>query len=511
MTGRAKSDAGASLFILLGLSLDRASAQPLSDQLSEQIASAIAGGRLAAGTPMPSTRILADELDCSRNTVKAAFEKLIAEGYLVGVARMNTVVAERAPDSYFFAERPILPAEVPTPASSILSSRGVRISTHRRARCAQSARPFELGHPESEEFPFDVWVDLYRSHWSKPRRVVIDSADPRGYLPLRSAIAQYLSTMRGLTCDAEDVIVTGGGFHAMDLCMRLAMQPGDAIWIEEATAREVYAMVEANGLVPVDVPIDEQGMIVSEGIRRAPHARMAIVTPAHQHPLGMTMSLQRRRELLDWAAAANAWVLEDDYDGEFRYTGTPLATLKSLDRDGRVIYIGTFSKSIFPSLRMGYMVMHPGLVNDFSSARDAIDNHPSILEQPVMASFIGRGHFATHLRRMRQVYRERQSALLASMREHLTGLIEIQPDVTGLHLLGFMTPRLLNRMSLDALVAKAAKAGIILVPLKNFYRDGRDSAGLVFGFSSLPLEVIRDAVETLAALVNAPAAANGTS
>jgi GntR family transcriptional regulator/MocR family aminotransferase len=293
--------------------------------------------------------------------------------------------------------------------------------------------------------------------------------------------------------------------------MRLAMQPGDAIWIEEATAREVYAMVEANGLVPVDVPIDEQGMIVSEGIRRAPHARMAIVTPAHQHPLGMTMSLQRRRELLDWAAAANAWVLEDDYDGEFRYTGTPLATLKSLDRDGRVIYIGTFSKSIFPSLRMGYMVMHPGLVNDFSSARDAIDNHPSILEQPVMASFIGRGHFATHLRRMRQVYRERQSALLASMREHLTGLIEIQPDVTGLHLLGFMTPRLLNRMSLDALVAKAAKAGIILVPLKNFYRDGRDSAGLVFGFSSLPLEVIRDAVETLAALVNAPAAANGTS
>ena len=509
MPRSSKSDAGASLFILLGLSLDRGSSQPMSEQLSEQIAAAISRGSLAAGTPMPSSRVLADELGCSRNTVKAAFETLIAEGYLVGVARMNTVVAERAPDSYFFAERAALPAEVSPPTPAILSTRGARISTHRRPRCSQSGRPFEAGHPESEEFPFEIWVDLYRSHWAKPRRVIIDSADPRGYLPLRSSIAQYLSTMRGLTCDAEDVIVTGGGFHGMDLFMRLALQPGDAVWIEEATAREIYALVEANGLVAVDVPIDEQGMVVAEGIRRAPHARMAIVTPAHQHPLGMTMSLPRRQELLDWAARSNAWVLEDDYDGEFRYTGTPLATLKSLDRNGRVIYIGTFSKSIFPSLRMGYMVMNPGLVGDFSSARDAIDLFPSMLEQPVMASFIGRGHFATHLRRMRQVYRERQSVLLTAMREQLGGLIEIQPDVTGLHLLGFMTPKLLGRMSVDALLAKAAKAGIVLVPLKNFYRDGRDSAGLLFGFSSLPVATIRDAVETLAALIAAAPAANG--
>lgn len=450
--------------------------------------------------------MFASELGCSRNTVKASFEKLIAEGYLVGVARMNTVVAERLPDSYFFAERPTGTAEAPLPSATILSSRGARISKQRRQRCAQSARPFEVGHPESEEFPFDVWTDLYRSHWSKPRRVVIDSADPRGYLPLRAAIAQYLSSMRGLTCDADDVIVTGGGFHGMDLFMRLALEPGDAVWIEEATAREVYAMVEANGLVPIDVPIDEQGMVVSEGIRRAPHARVAIVTPAHQHPLGMTMSLARRRELLTWAAESKAWILEDDYDGEFRYTGTPLATLKSLDQEGRVVYVGTFSKSIFPSLRMGYMVMNAALVNDFCSARDAIDNHPSILEQPVMASFIGRGHFATHLRRMRQVYRERQAALLTAMQERLSGLIDIRPDVTGLHLLGFMTPQLLARISLDALVAKAAKAGIILVPLKHFYRDGRDSAGLVFGFSSLPVPMIRDAVEMLAALIVAASA-----
>ena len=505
MSARPAGDAGASLFILLGLSLDRGSEQPLADQLSAQIAAAISRGGLAAGTPMPSTRILASELNCSRNTVKAAFEKLIAEGYLVGVARMNTVVAERIPDSYFFAEAPTASKEAPVPKAktTILSARGLRISRHRRQRCPQSARPFEVGHPESGEFPFAIWTDLYRSHWSDPRRVVVDSADPRGYLPLRAAIAQYLSTMRGLACDADDVIVTGGGFHGMDLFMRLALEPGDAVWIEEATAREVYAMVEANGLVPVDVPIDEQGMIVSEGIRRAPHARMAIVTPAHQHPLGMTMSLARRRELLQWAATAQSWVLEDDYDGEFRYTGTPLATLKSLDQDGRVVYIGTFSKSIFPSLRMGYMVMNPGLVTDFSAARDAIDNHPSILEQPVMASFIGRGHFATHLRRMRQVYRERQGALLVAARECLSGSIEIQPDVTGLHLLGFMTPQLLGRISLDALVTKAAKAGIILVPLKDFYRDGRDSAGLLFGFSSLPVELIRDAVETLAALIAA--------
>lgn len=509
MSRSSKSDAGASSFILFGLSLDRHSSQPMSEQLRAQIAAAISRGSLAAGTPMPSSRVLADELGCSRNTVKAAFEELIAEGYLVGVARMNTVVAERAPDSYFFAEPAALPGEVRPAASVILSTRGARISTYLRPRCPQSARPFEVGHPETEDFPFEVWVDLYRSHWANPRRALIDSADPRGYLPLRASIAQYLSTMRGLTCDAEDVIVTGGGFHGMDLFMRLALQPGDAVWIEQATAREIYALLEANGLVAVDVPIDEQGMVVAEGIRRAPHARMAIVTPAHQHPLGMAMSLTRRQELLEWAARSQAWVLEDDYDGEFRYTGTPLATLKSLDQHGRVIYIGTFSKSIFPSLRMGYMVMNPALVGDFSSARDAIDNHPSILEQPVMASFISRGHFATHLRRMRQVYRERQSALLMAMREQLGGLIEIQPDVTGLHLLGFMTPRLLGRMSVDALVAKAAKAGIILVPLQNFYRDGRDSAGLLFGFSSLPVDVIRDAVETLAALIAAAPAAGG--
>lgn len=509
MSRSSRGDAGTSSFILLGLSVDRDSSKPMSKQLSEQIAAAISRGSLAAGTPMPSSRVLADELGCSRNTVKAAFEELIAEGYLVGVARMNTVVAERAPDSYFFAERTILPAEVRPPTPAILSTRGARISTHLRPRCSQSARPFEVGHPESEDFPFEVWVDLYRSHWAKPRRALIDSADPRGYLPLRASIAQYLSTMRGLTCDAEDVIVTGGGFHGMDLFMRLALQPGDAVWIEQATAREIYALVEANGLVAVDVPIDEQGMVVAEGIRRSPHARMAIVTPAHQHPLGMAMSLTRRQELLEWASRSHAWVLEDDYDGEFRYTGTPLATLKSLDQAGRVIYVGTFSKSIFPSLRMGYMVMNAGLVSDFSSARDAIDNHPSILEQPVMASFISRGHFATHLRRMRQVYRERQSALLLAMREQLSGLIEIQPDVTGLHLLGFMTPKLLGRMSVDTLVAKAANAGIILVPLKNFYRDGRDSAGLLFGFSSLPVGVIRDAVETLAALIAAAPAAGG--
>ncbi|WP_027893825.1 PLP-dependent aminotransferase family protein [Calidithermus chliarophilus] len=471
----------------LSLALEPAGAEPLYRQLYGALKQAILDGQLPPGTPLPSTRVLAAEHRLSRNTVLAAFEQLEAEGYIQSFPRAATCVA-------------CLPApeEAPRPASRTPRSpsrRGLEL-LGRADRLAQQGRPplraFAVGQPSLEDFPRELWARLLAR---QARR--LDHAgpfSPLGYGPLREAIAEYLATGRGLRCSAEQVVVTAGSQHALTLAARVLLDVGQQAWVEEpgyVGAHRAFAGAEVE-MVPV--PVDGEGLAVQAGRRLAPQARLAYVTPSHQFPLGMTLSLGRRLELLRWASEADAWVLEDDYDSEFRYAGRPLASLASLDREGRVIYVGTFSKVMLPGLRLGYVVVPPDLVEAFAAALVSSVGYAPRLEQMALAEFITQGHFFRHLRRMRQLYARRQECLLELAEKHLRGLLELVPRESGMHLVGWLPPGLDDRTARRRALAE----GVSLEALSDFALAPLSRKALLLGYAAAGEAQLREGVLRLA-------------
>ena len=359
--------------------------------------------------------------------------------------------------------------------------------------------PFSPGVPDLAQFPFDVWARLLGRTWRNPPPDRLWHAEPAGFLPLRQAIAQYLGAVRGLNCAAEQVIVTSGAQQALDLVARALLDPGDRVWIEEPGYPGLPGPLIAAGAELVPLPVDGEGLSLAAGLKRAPAARMACITPSHQYPLGTVMSLGRRLALLDWAAEREAWILEDDYDSEYRYAGKPLAALQGLDRRGRVIYVGSFSKVLFSALRLGYMVVPEALVEPMARVRAALDDHPSLTAQPALAAFIEEGHFAAHVRRMRTLYAARQDALLTAAEKHLGGLLELAPDEAGLHLVAGLAPDLASRLSDREVVETAAAAGVALVALSGYYRGRATRQGLLLGYAAYNEREIAAAVRKLAA------------
>lgn len=472
------------------VAVNKRARKSLYRQVYDAYRGAIVDGSLCPGQRIPSTRVQALEIGISRTPVLNAYEQLLAEGYFESRVGSGTVVSRS------LAERVTV---FPATSASAKRARPRRVSK----RCSISSTREDLHrrlHVESsvgsqvafEHFPLRIWNRLVTRHSRNLQADFLDYGDPIGLKELREAIAAYLRTARSVHCEAEQILIVSGSQQGLEISARVLLDPGDRVWMEEpcyAFARSVFAY---NGCRIVPVPVDAEGLNVIAGMKKCRNARAALVTPSHQFPLGTTMTASRRLQLLDWAERNGSWILEDDYDSEFRYEGMPVASLQGLDRNSRVIYIGTFSKVLFPALRLGYVVIPADLVERFLAVRLAMDICPASFPQMVLADFIREGHFSRHIRRMRAVYAERRSALIESIHKELGPAAEIQGAEAGMHL-----SIILKGISDREIAARAARQGTSLVPLSLLYTGKPTRQGFILGFGSTTVKEIPDAVHKL--------------
>ena len=459
------------------IGIDRSDREPIQSQIARQFRTLVLSGRLKPQTRLPSTRALSEELNVARATVVEAYEQLLSEGYLETRSGSGTRVAAELPESLLkpAAAKPDRP-HAPRPAA-------------RR----QPARPFRSGLVDWENFPHDEWGRLLGRFWRNPPLALLEHNDAFGWMPLREAIARHLFEWRGISCSAEQVIVTAGGLDAFDLIGRAVLAPGDGIWIGEPVyppARRIFAK---GGVDAIAVPGDDEGLVVAHGVERAGDARAAFVTPARQYPTGVTMPLARRLELLDWAAAVDAIVIEDDYDSEYRYVGRPLPALMSLDKRARVIYTGTFSKVFSPIVRLGYIVVPKALSPRFREERLSHGAPPSLMAQPALADFMTSGDFAIHIRRMRRIYAARRRELIEALKPGDGTLYRIDASPAGLMLL----LRLPEQVDDEAAAARLAELGIETQSLSSHYAGRRRQPGLLLSFAGFSGEDLRKSAARL--------------
>lgn len=483
----------------LWLDIDRSSTKSLIRQVADGLRSAILRGRLLPGSRLTGARELAVSLSISRTTVDAAVAQLIAEGYLYGRQRSGTYVVRGLPDRFLsVGSAPTAPLAPGLARPPRLSSRGVRMATPsgdvRRTRAR--VVPFALGIPALDAFPWRVWAQLTARFWRNFPRETLLYGDAAGYAPLREAVAQHVHKARGIDCSAEQVFVVEGSQQGLDLATRLVLDPGDEAWVEDPGYIGARAAIESAGATLVPVPVDDDGLDVAAGRQRAPTARAAYVTPSHQYPLGVTLTAARRLALLEWAREADAWIIEDDYDSEYRYSSAPLPSLRTLDVDGRVVYVGTFSKTLFPALRMGYVIVPVHLVDAFRSARSVSGRHAPGVQQAVLAAFIEGGHYERHIRRMRTLYQERRAALLEYGRTRIAQL-DFRPHDGGMHVLARLTVSVADH----AIVADAQSAGLELAPVSAYTVNDKQQ-GLLLGFAGFAPDRIATACDQLARVMD---------
>jgi GntR family transcriptional regulator / MocR family aminotransferase len=461
---------------------------PRYRQVYRQIREAILERRLKPGERLPSSRTFAAESAMARKTVEEAYAQLEGEGYIVRRAGSGSFVAE-------IASMQRTRGSVKLAGRRALSKRGRAIAA--TTACVEPAvvRAFAAGLPALDAFPIELWQRIVARHARKIDARALVYGDQAGLPALREAIATYLSHARGVRCDASQVVIVSSSQQALDLIARLTIDPDDETWIENPAYPGARAALVASGAKLVPVRIDDDGLDVAHGVELAPRARLAYVTPSHQYPLGKTMSLERRLALLEWARRADAWVIEDDYDSEFRYDGRPVPAIQGLDSAGRVIYVGTFTKVLYPSLRLAYLVLPPDLVESFVNARAQIDGHAPPFLQGVVAEFITEGHFGAHVRRMRALYRGRRDVFLDAAEKHLP-VLEFPMLHAGLRATGFFRDGRDDR----EVARNALRAGIEAPALSRYY-SGRGRSGLVLGYAGLTPDAIRKGVRELARLL----------
>lgn len=468
----------------------------LFKQLYKELRGAILTGRLKTGTRLPATRELASDLGVSRNTVLGAYQQLLAEGYIEGVAGSGTFVARMLPEEMLQSGATQARAASPNFRRRPLSKRGKKLAaTH--PNIAEEAfgklLPFRSSTPDLASFPCSIWARLLTRYSRNPSADLLGYVYPAGHPRLRAAIASYLKAARGVRCEAEQVIIVPGAQVAFDIIAQMLLDPGETALVEDPGyfgARGVFARA---GIRLSPMPIDEEGVSINAIRKNRDGARLLYVTPSHQFPLGVTMSLARRLELLEWARQTGGWIIEDDYDGEFRYTGRPIPSLQGLDGDERVVYTGTFSKVLFPSLRIGYLVAPRDLVEAFINGRVMTDMHSSTIPQAALADFIEEGHFARHLRRMRKLYAERQACLVVAAKAELSGLLEIEGKEAGMHLIGWLPPGVDDRAASRA----AWRHNLIVRPLSAFSLRPVGRGALVLGYTAFDERKIRAGVSQL--------------
>ena len=460
---------------------ERAPDTTLTLWLYQELRRAILERRLLPGTRLPATRDFAAQYGISRGTVVTVFEQLQAEGYLIGRVGAGTRINERLSQDV-----PKKPAPQPRIRKLPAPIRGLSTS-----RPAHPFRPYE---PALSEFPVDIWARVAGRRLRRASSSLLAGGDPRGYTPLREAIAAYLGSSRGVNCSADSVVMVSGVQQGLDLIARLLIKPGDPVWVEDPGYFGAVAAFRQAGARIIPVPLDEGGLSVSQGEKLCKSARAAYLTPAHQFPLGMAMPVERRIAVLKWARESGAFVIEDDYDSEYRFAGRPLPALQGLDKAGSVIFLGSFNKVLFPSLRMGYLVSPPALLDPLLALRLGVDLHPPSFDQAILCDFITEGHPGRHIRRMRDIYASRLAAY-DQARRYLAGLLDVSPVPAGLNTVGLLRNGMLSRQA----EAVAANHGIEAPGLDRFTLKCGQVEGLLLGFAAFDEREIRGGIVTLAA------------
>ncbi len=491
--GMAKRPGGYSPLI----ALDREAAKPLHRQICDAFRDMILGKGLQPGQQIPSSRALAVELGISRIPVLNAYAQLIAEGYLEGRGGGGTFVSTSLPDKmtsceYSEAGTNSVPA---TPRK--VSSRSSLPPGRESSPWIFGSGAFSVGQLTFDHFPFQTWSNLVARHARKVRASSMNYGDPMGSMVFRETIANYLRASRAVHCDARQIMIVSGSQQAVDLSARVLLDPGSAVWVEEPGYEMTRSALRLADCRLIAVPVDGEGLDVAAGIELCGNAAAACVTPSHQLPLGVTMSASRRLQLLDWANDSGSWVIEDDYDSEYRYESMPVGSLQGLDRGSRVIYIGTFSKTLFPALRLGYMVIPPDLVDRFAAVRRAIDLCPPHLNQAVVADFIREGHYARHIRKTRLIYKERRNILADAIAQEFGSELQILGGEAGMHLV----VTLAQGLSDEQISADAARKKLWLWPLSPSYLQQPSHQGLILGFGSTTTTDIPKAVCRLAEVI----------
>ena len=464
--------------------------QPRSAWLYGELRAAILDGRLASATRLPSTRDLARQYRVSRGAVVTTFERLKSEGYLSSRVGAGTFVAEN-----------VRPRKPPVPASATPPAYIDRAAAEYRVPKPLAGlkpfgplRPFRVGDIDLRAFPSRLWGSMVSRRARASTSWSFTDVDPMGYRPLREAIAGYLGSSRGVTCAADQVIIVTSTQQALDLLARLLVKPGNKVWMEDPGYFGARIVFETVGAKIVPVPVDGEGLCVEFGERAGKGAIGAYVTPAHQFPMGPAMSAGRRAQLLEWASRSGAFVIEDDYDSEFRFDGRPIPALMGSDRNSNVILIGSFSKLMFPTLRIGYIVAPEALTRFIMTFRFRTDFRPVYFEQAVLADFIERGHLSRHLQKMRELYAGRLSVLHKAVQEYLSGIVEVRNDHCGL----YTAAMLKNGMSSADAETLATEAGVDALSLDRFTFSAPDPRGLLLGFAAFNGIELRDGVRRLA-------------
>ncbi|SDE19632.1 GntR family transcriptional regulator / MocR family aminotransferase [Paraburkholderia lycopersici] len=486
----------------LAAQLDKESAEPAYRQLLQLMQQAILTGRLAPGSKLPSSRTLAGDLGVARNTVLHVYDQLSAEGYVLSTTGSGTYVADTRPDC----------AAVSTPAAADdsagdengagaafprgdMSIRGQRLIDEAGVSAKQWGA-FMPGVPDVAEFPARTWSRLQARLWKSANHGLLTYAPGGGYRPLRRALSDYLRVARSVRCTPDQIIITTGIHQSIDLAVRLLADYGDIAWVEEPCYWGARSVLRASGLKLAPVPVDAEGLNPREQDLREP-PRIALVTPSHQYPLGMVMSLARRRTLLEYARQHKVWIIEDDYDSEFRYGSRPLASLQGLDDSGRVIYVGSLGKLLFPGLRIGYMVVPERLAAMFRTGVAELYREGQLMQQAVLAEFIMDGYLTSHVRRMRMLYGERRQLLIDAVTSHFGDALPVMGDEAGLHFVLGLPDHADDR----AIAAAAYDAGVIVRPLAAYYSVRQELKGLLTGYACVPHEEIEPAFATLAQVI----------
>jgi GntR family transcriptional regulator / MocR family aminotransferase len=474
-------------------SLDRSLGR-MGQQLAQGLRHAIASGALRPGERLPSTRTLSESLGVSRGMIVEAFDQLKAEGYLESLPRAGTAVArelhrsdvERTGNDFKITPRP----------KGRLPASAKRFSAVEQMLRPQAGLPLAIAHPADAAAPDETWRRLGNRVRATRAAAPSGYIDPRGVPELREAIADHVRRARAVRCTPEQVIITAGTQQGLFLSAQLLLGRGDAVWVEDPAYPGITAVLGTMDVRVTHVRVDQNGMDVEEARDLCPDARAAFVTPSHQYPLGMPMSMGRRLSLLRWAEEADAWIVEDDYDSELRYAGHPFPSLQGLD-PSRVIYLGTMSKVLFSSMRIGYAIVPDALVAAFGGARAVVDRHSPSADQHVLAAFMKEGHLEAHIRRIRSAYSERRNALMSAIAAYLPDWARLQPSDQGMHLVVWL-PKGVNDVKVSS---DAREAGIVVRPISPLYASGKGRAGLMLGFGGFSIAALERAAKDLGQLL----------